>query len=1002
MPKQVYHIKKFEGGINKSSDPRDIEDNELVEATNVSVSNQGRIIMSGDGKSPFATVNQDKTLVSPTSSQDSQNLFNNNSNISSGHGLFSFVHDFDFNNTDLTTDPITEPKEKPTEFICINDGADIDVWTDNYEESQYDAWKHQLISLGKIHEGVKPVYYKADNGFRVCDGNFSEEKQNFLTNGAISSDATVAVIVDNNKASFFEAGEYIKIDSEVMKIKAVNNGTHTLTVERGRFGSKIENHDDDSEIFKINVPKIFAHIKRPMLKKAGANTTINRWIQDIQVPEAPKHGALTVFRSNILGSDTNTLTDNSLYPDEPEKVNLGIAFSTVEDNAVLTLHEGEVLSSESTSLETVVVLTLADSDDPTTPVDVSSSTYNFSIGKFISISGATGNGTNVNGVFEIVGFGSGTGEVKIAADIDSVGYTCTGDEQVLLEDEIIDDNLKQRYIMGMSFLYDGGGSTMQESNITTGLAHASSLLGEDSTIPAISGWRTINATLNGNEAALTTSSNNGYKFLGHGNIFSTATSQYVFYENNTVTVDADSTYYVTGAVKFTQCIDVNVKIYVGIGPDQTSTSGYTSLTINQPANNTTNTDGAATGSGLVEFAGEVSTGSSPDTDVPVAIQVNAAANGVGEQVRIISIDVRKKDAAPEIMSATNSIDLRDVKNVAKSYLSFLCNNSKTGIFNSETVNNTWNERIEGFRIYMKQVDIIGGGVADEWVMLYDVNLKEGTYIMHAKDMDVEDLRLGDISGNLWNATATADERAVVTNSLKGDSVKTVPLLTYESENGYKFDTNLAALYKTMAVVNRKVFIGNLKIGNKTFPDRMLKSDTDKFDIFPDDGTHFIDVATSDGESIIALESIGDKLVQFKEKNAYLIKVNSEGEELIDTWTGAGIKNQCQISKTSNGIFWVNADGIFYYDGENIQNVSSNKFTINNWLTNEDFDKPVIVGYDRFSNKIIILTTNVEGLEHGGYIYDINNFSITQHNNLFNWYPVFNPTDDVIGNSETEL
>ena len=373
MPKQVYHIKKFEGGINKSSDPRDIEDNELVEATNVSVSNQGRIIMSGDGKSPFATVNQDKTLVSPTSSQDSQNLFNNNSNISSGHGLFSFVHDFDFNNTDLTTDPITEPKEKPTEFICINDGADIDVWTDNYEESQYDAWKHQLISLGKIHEGVKPVYYKADNGFRVCDGNFSEEKQNFLTNGAISSDATVAVIVDNNKASFFEAGEYIKIDSEVMKIKAVNNGTHTLTVERGRFGSKIENHDDDSEIFKINVPKIFAHIKRPMLKKAGANTTINRWIQDIQVPEAPKHGALTVFRSNILGSDTNTLTDNSLYPDEPEKVNLGIAFSTVEDNAVLTLHEGEVLSSESTSLETVVVLTLADSDDPTTPVDVSSS-----------------------------------------------------------------------------------------------------------------------------------------------------------------------------------------------------------------------------------------------------------------------------------------------------------------------------------------------------------------------------------------------------------------------------------------------------------------------------------------------------------------------------------------------------------------------------------------------------------------------------------------------------
>ena len=191
-------------------------------------------------------------------------------------------------------------------------------------------------------------------------------------------------------------------------MKVISTSGTTINVERGRFGTKIENHSVSSKIYRLNVPKVFTHINRPMLKKSGANVNINRWLEDIQVPEAPKYGALTVFRNNIVGVDTDILTSKSFYPDEPEKVNLGISFSTVADNAMLALHTGEVISSESTALETVILLTLADSADPTTEVDVTSSTYNFSIGKFITISGATDEGVNLNGVHEIVGFG-GTG-----------------------------------------------------------------------------------------------------------------------------------------------------------------------------------------------------------------------------------------------------------------------------------------------------------------------------------------------------------------------------------------------------------------------------------------------------------------------------------------------------------------------------------------------------------------------------------------------------------------
>ena len=272
----------------------------------------------------------------------------------------------------------------------------------------------------------------------------------------------------------------------------------------------------------------------------------------------------------------------------------------------------------------------------------------------------------------------------------------------------------------------------------------------------------------------------------------------------------------------------------------------------------------------------------------------------------------------------------------------------------------------------------------------------------SKDSDVENLRLGDIDGDEWGVTETTDLRATVTGNLSGDTVKNLPLITYEANNGYEAGTNLAARYKATTTVDRKVYIGNLKIGDKTFPDRMLRSDTDKFDTFPDDGTHFIDVATSDGESIVALESVGDKLIQYKEKTAYVIKVTSEGEELVSTFSGAGVKNPCQIAKSSDGIFWVNSNGIYYYDGEKLSNVSADKFRIDNWLTNEDFKRPVIVGYDKYSNKLIILTTNISGASSSGYIYDISNSSVTQHDNLFNWYQLSNPGDLVFGNSESEV
>jgi len=1167
MPKKIYHIKSFDGGINKKADPRDISDKELVEVTNASVSNIGRITMPGDGKSAFATVNEEDVLVSPTANQELGTMINNTP-ISPGYGLFSFSHDYNFDNTTSNT----EPEQINTEYMCINDGAHIDVWTDT-RTTAHTHWKQSLIKLGHVHDTgydgtsenlinlntVKSIYYKADNGVRICDANFGEEQIQALTNGAITSDATTQFNVDSGHG--LKKNEYIKIDAEIMKVTTA--GSTQIAVERGRFGTKIANHVDDSSITRLNVPKILCHIKRPMLDKAGANVTINRWIQDVQMPEPPKYDALTVFDASIIGYDGTNLTTQGIYPSEPEKVNLGISLNSGGENARLAFKDGITVTSDTTSTETVVTITLAaETDDGTSTeaVDLTSSTYNFAVGKFISIEGATGEGTALNGVFEIVGFGDNTGEVKIAADTDVVGYVQTGEEIVILEDEIMDDNLKNKYILGMSYMYDGGGSALQESDITTGLFNSGpNLIFPDNTFrtkgTAIPMFRTIRGTgddmhnignnlISNDTANNSTFTSNAGNWVAHGSSVSVSHSsqklvvactgttsaeqgcklpavsisgsedgtitqrvaykisadidmttpssgtQSIFFklggtatsalsisttestitgtviasavnedliiytatatditftvdnvkiepavanldENNTHDIDwvspglvtsssfrnwiyyetqpetpieVETEYHVSGSVYVNNANSgtEEIRVYVGVGPGAFDVSD--TGTGSQAAVPVTRTF-SADFSGLVEFAGIAKTASSGavDATVPVAIQIRNFSSGTNsEHIKLHSINVTKANFQP--MSQSNAIDLRSVKNISKSYIAFLCNNSKVGgAYEDSTVPvNTWNERIEGFRIYMKQVDIIGGGLADEWTMLYDVDLKDGTYVMHAKDSDEETLRLGDISSNTWNATSTNDNHALVTGNVTGDSIKVPPTLTYESQTGYKAGTNLFARYKASAIVDRKVYIGNLKIGDKTFPDRMIKADTDKFDSFPDDGTHFIDVATSDGESIIALESSGDKLIQFKEKTAYAIRVTSAGEELVDTWSGAGVKHSCQIAKTSDGVFWVNAQGIYYYNGEQLSNVSKDKFNIDNWLTNEDFKNPVIVGYDKYSNKIIILTPNISNAQSSGYIYDINNQAVTQHNNLFNWYALFNTSDEVFGNTESEL
>ena len=1007
MPKKIYHIKSFEGGLNKKDDPRDIEDNQFSEAFNVDLSNKGRIMMPGDCKSGYNRVNSLGFLTTPN-----DNIPHYTNAFSPGSGLFAFYHDFTFG---------SDPKERSTEFLCINDGATINIWSDSIQGSSTGQWldgsSYKLkLKLGMVdyippNEGgdvlegkfVEPVYYKAGNGLRVSDGNFLEQEVSGSTLASgITATATSMAVTANTGTQYANAlpsihlrqnPVYVKINSEIMKVTA--RSTDNITIQRGRLGTTAAAHDSGTQIYWINVPRILTHANRPMLEKAGTSTNINRWVYDAQYPEAPKAEDLRVFNFNTLAFvGESTLAANSVYPSEPEKVFLGFDFSVSDITQQLKLKSATAIQLESgNSTEQIVIVTVANAND--VAVDITSSTHGFAIGKYLSISNAgndDSDGTVLNGVHEIVGFGSADGEVKIAAE--HVSYTQDGTEIVILEDEIIDDNLKNKYIFGMSYLYDGGGEELQESNITTGFTHSdvgthlipiANAQFQDS-----SQWFSGTSSF-GSKTALSTTEANDWDYIGTEAHCDGTDNEFLWYESNDPSrvISTSTDYYVK--LKYRSGATGTIKVYVGVGPDDTvdhTDAGVFTDGTNYKTINTANGGDDTTYSEafIIRTIGTV------DTDAIIAISVDGYANG-STYFKLDSVNVHKVDHSE--MSSSLAVDFRMTPNVVKSSLAFLCNNSGT----ASAQNNSWNERIQGFRLYMKQVDLIDEGTVSEWLLLYDVNIQDGTYVMHAKDTDIETLTLGNISSNDWDATNTTDAKALVVSNIGGDTMKTIPLSTYESENGYIADTNLFARYKTAAVIDRKVFIGNLKISGRTFPDRMIRADADKFDTFPSDGTHYIDVAPSDGESIMHLQAIGRKLIQFKENTAYLINVTTEGEELEDTWPGAGIKKACQVAKASKGVFWANSQGLYYYDGKELTNVTSKKFGIGTWIVNESDTNPIVVGYDEPSNKIIILTSNVNEHQNGGYIYDITNDSMVQCENLFNWYPVINATDDIIGEQD---
>ena len=217
-------------------------------------------------------------------------------------------------------------------------------------------------------------------------------------------------------------------------------------------------------------------------------------------------------------------------------------------------------------------------------------------------------------------------------------------------------------------------------------------------------------------------------------------------------------------------------------------------------------------------------------------------------------------------------------------------------------------------------------------------------------------------------TATGAEISATTGYIENPP----SLISFDTFNGYEtadiaIDSSNPVYFKTAVIANSRAYIGNVRINNRDYGDRTLKSPLYQYDVFTEDS--YVDVALADGDSITAMTAYADRLLQFREKAVYLINISKELEMLEDVRYGAGVKNSGAVTKCPFGIIWANKSGCFLYDGSEIKQLSMGKIRDSEWEANIDADD-VLVGYDPETRQIIVIWDGANSGSGDAYIFTL--------------------------------
>tara|TARA_R100000234_G_scaffold120102_1_gene105448 strand:- start:1589 stop:4567 length:2979 start_codon:yes stop_codon:yes gene_type:complete len=229
---------------------------------------------------------------------------------------------------------------------------------------------------------------------------------------------------------------------------------------------------------------------------------------------------------------------------------------------------------------------------------------------------------------------------------------------------------------------------------------------------------------------------------------------------------------------------------------------------------------------------------------------------------------------------------------------YICSNNASPAY-------AFNKRISGSRLYYKKEE------NDNYFLIGELDfVDKGFKFLPEADT---------LSYTMTNTSDTTAPILSKTALIKGISPETANTIdTFKTINGFSTEVkSLDAKYKTAVVHGRRVYIGNIKRPDgKTHPDRIIKSQVNRFDTFPE-GMGSVDVVIRDGESIVKLEAYADRILQFKQHSLYIINVSESVDFLEDTFRNKGCAFDYHVVRIDMGVAWFNDHGCFLYNGKTV-------------------------------------------------------------------------------------
>ena len=923
MPKQEHKILEFHGGTNFNFDAKDIADNQNVQSQ-LSVKNPGRLTAEGAALSLY-----DKTDINGKSIND----ITTTSGFKAGYGLFTFPHDYDM-----------EGDEIDTNYIVINDAADIDI----YDPNQSTEWQEAKFTLGSRTSTVKPEYYNVDGALRACDSNFG------VTDVAIDTDAVIEKnhVVLTTESGTIATGSIIKIEQEIMYVTSGSSSGTSITVIRGFANTKITRHLTNQDIYYVNVPKYFGHIKQDRLFEAATSNSINAWVEDVQTPQPPNNTRKSDGTSGTLASSAgiqslriyDKITSSTTnIPTESEKVVL--EFGENPGNVGIT----KILFGSYGDGNIKITTSGYGSD--------STANHNLSEGDLINFSEMQGVASSLSGEHEVMSV------------IDATSFT------IYVESASNETDLD--YIPA-----SGAGATSGDREaFSSSVSDWADYSDEDQ---AVDGLKIVIGT----DADFTNTSSFPIHITGETGVtnYNGIYMAFRIDDNNAYISHADHGDHGDGST------DAKIQQLIGIirhsefegvinedlkrkwnfsmsftydGPAQEVQESL--LTMGHKIEEAVQDDGTPNNLNDTTTSGGID---ADDTPIEVKDSSTFSVNDVimiGTEQMLVT-EINPSGAANHIavtrghnnttagthtdgasifkiteLTPTATVDWTNFVGVPKCVIK--------SVYGYGVDEKSWNARINGFKIYMK--DVTDEDASKELRLFSHVNFNRGTYTIFAAD-DSELI----LEQPASNAIATLTT---------GTNIKMKPIDTYLSENMFTEQTIIDAEYKCSAVVGRRLYIGNIKQGGRTYPDRMLRSPVNKFDTFPE--TNYIDVAVGDGDSITALKSFGDRLLQFKKNKVYVINVGGQSEYLESEYNNAGITFPSQITKTNNGIAWINSSGLWFFDGKEITNLTR-YLRESGFVVGESNLSAPKIGYDAINDRLIFAPKIFAGMITSYYIYSL--------------------------------